>query len=628
MTTRQPMLTLQDIADLASVQRPVVSMWRRRPRVRGRVVPFPAPIALIDGAERFDREAVVAWLEDTGRGNNNEPRQDAPALSVPDGAGVEDAVSLLCLHVLTGADLAGVGRARLTGLAERVDPQDRYVLREVRTLGEAPALQHFLDDLVEASYGAPDALERLERGRLRRLAPQLGLTEDLGDLLAAIVVAAREHLGGDEVALVPPADATLSRRLAPGFTGLLIEGDDSSARARRRRVLIAGGDLIERARATVRVLSVLGDREVDALESMDELVLQLSRDDIGIVIGPASILCDRLGGDPEQRRAQTLRGGTLVFALRLPRGQWKAAPRQALAICVFHGGRESPTFWAADLEGTRVDLTDLASDAAAALRASTDRAYRYARPSVLAKVLAGDPVVPRGATAVRLGAAGDTSHLDRIHAASLITREPLPGYDVSASPAPGQVVLRRRSFGELMSAQHLEMKRGTRIDPLLAQPGGTVQVLTADGGEEAFARLDAFDAARAHPRAARTEPGDVVFTERPRPVARVDATGGSLVAAPSRILRLRAGAPVGPHLLAAVINGLPDDSGDWQSWTVPDLPSPEAEMIESSLAAASAHLVLLRRRERALTDLVADLVQGVAAGAVTVELNTAHERAG
>lgn len=627
MTTQQPALTLQDIADLAAVQRPVVSMWRRRPRARGRVVPFPAPIAVIDGAERFDRGAVVAWLEETGRGNNTEARQDAPGLSVPDGASVEDAVTLLCLHVLTGADLAGVTAARLTAMAQRVDPQDRYLLREVRAMGEMPAIQHFLDDLVEASYGAPDALERLERGRLRRLAPQFGLTDDLGGVLAAVVDAARTHLGGDDVALAPPADAALTRRLAPGFAGVLIQGDDSSSRARRRRALIAGADLIERARATVRVLSVLGDPEVDALETVDELVLALSRDDIGIVLGPASILSDRLGGDPEQRRAQTLRGRTLALAVRLPRGQWKAAPRQALAMCVFNGGLDSGTFWATDLDGQQVDLTDLTSDTAAALRASVDRAYRYARPSDLATVLAGDPVVPRGARAVRLGTAGDTSYLDRIHAASLITSEPLPGYDLTASPAPGRVVLRRRSLGELVSAQQLQMKRGTRVDLSLVQAGGTVHVLTASGSE-ATAGLDAFDAARAFPRAARTEPGDVIFTERPRPTARVDQAGGALVASPSRILRLREGAPVGPHLLAAIINALPDGSGDWQGWSVPDLPSAAAQMIESSIAAAAAHLVLLHRRERALTDLVANLVQGVAAGAVAVEPITAQEEAG
>src|SRR3954471_2926397 len=93
-------LTLQDIADLARVQRPVVSMWRRRRTVRGVDSPFPKPALREGGGERFDRDEVVAWLEATGRGNNAEARQDAPALSVPAGAELEDIVVLLCLYAL------------------------------------------------------------------------------------------------------------------------------------------------------------------------------------------------------------------------------------------------------------------------------------------------------------------------------------------------------------------------------------------------------------------------------------------------------------------------------------------------------------------------------------------------
>src|SRR5260370_1112030 len=100
-------LTLQDIADLAHVRRPVVSMWRRRLRVRGVEIPFPVPMQSADGIERFARDEVVAWLEATGRGNNVETRQDAPALSAPAGINIEAVVVLLCLHALTGEELAG-----------------------------------------------------------------------------------------------------------------------------------------------------------------------------------------------------------------------------------------------------------------------------------------------------------------------------------------------------------------------------------------------------------------------------------------------------------------------------------------------------------------------------------------
>ena len=75
-----PTLTLQDIADLARVRRPVVSMWRSRPLVRGRLMPFPNPVDVPSGMERFRREDIVEWLQRTGRGNNTEASLDAPAV--------------------------------------------------------------------------------------------------------------------------------------------------------------------------------------------------------------------------------------------------------------------------------------------------------------------------------------------------------------------------------------------------------------------------------------------------------------------------------------------------------------------------------------------------------------------
>ena len=118
------------------------------------------------------------------------------------------------------------------------------------------------------------------------------------------------------------------------------------------------------------------------------------------------------------------------------------------------------------------------------------------------------------------------------------------------------MVLRRRSMGEMKDLQQVQIRRGSRIDPGHADPVGSVAVLSAVGDTEEI-RLDPFDAPKLYPRAARTEPGDVVFVEKPRPIARVDDRGGSLVASPSRILRLSPTAGIGPHAVAAIINQLP-----------------------------------------------------------------------
>lgn len=559
----------------------------------------------------------MAWLEETGRGNNVDARQDAPAFA-PDDVALEDIVTLLCLHVLTGVELDGLSPAELVAVAESADAADKLLLREVLALGNVPHLMGYVADLIEASYGAADALARVESGRLRRETAERGLTNELVALLQTIGMAGRAYLGDDAIALVPPADHRLMRRLSEGFTGVLLDKEDTSTRHKHRRAVIDGVEVLREARGTVRVMSVVGESDADALELVDNLALSLGPTDVGVVLGAAAVLCDPLIGESEQRRSQTLRTGSLAMAVRLPRGLWKAAHRQSLAVWILQGGRDAQSLRMADLTAETIDLEDLASDVLAALQLTEDRAYRYARRAELAPVLAGGPVVPRGVRAIRLGTAGSTSHLNRIQTATLTTSESVSGYDVTVSPALGQIMLRQRSLGELVTAGQLAMKRGSRIGTTPASASATVRVESADGSTDNL-RLDPFDAVQLYPRAMRTEPGDVIFQQQPRPMARVDGVGGALVASPSRVLRLRPGASIGPYVLAAQINELAPVGSEWQTWTVPDIPNGDAEALDSALAAAAAHLAVLRRHARAVEDLTTSLIQGVAAGAVTID---------
>jgi hypothetical protein len=626
MVTQRSTVTLQDIADLAHVRRHVVTMWRGRPRVRGRNLPFPGAVSSIGGVEQFDRDEIVAYLEETGRGNNAEARQDAPALAVPDGATVEDAVTMLCLRALAGAELEELAPAELADLAGQVDPDDRFLAREVRTVADTCGLARYVDDLMAASYGPPDALARLDAGRLHRQARERGLSDTAVALLGAVTAASRNHLASEAVALTPPPDdRQLASALADGFAGMSLPDE---ARAVRRRALINGVELVDAADGRVRVLSLAGRSERDVLEAADDLVVSLEPTDVGVVLGSASVLCDPLLGEAARRRTQTLKAGNLVMALRLPRGLWKAAHRQSLAVWVLSGVPDAKRWVClADLETSTVDLDDLSSDVLAALAGTHHRAYRYARRVDPAVVLAGVEVVPRGVRATRIAAADPATHLDRIHAATLTTSVPITGYDVAVAPAPGQVVLRQRSLGELKAAKQLKVLRGNRIDARLADPAGTVPVLAADGSTDDL-RLDPFDAARAYPRATRTEPGDVIFLDGRRPLARVDVTGGALVAAPSRVLRLGPGGPVGPRTLAAIVNETLPAGSEWPAWNVPDLPPAERDLLESVLAAAADHRARLHRHLDALHDLVTGLVRGVAAGAVTLDPTLTDAKAG
>ncbi len=614
----QPTLTMNDIAQLAQVSRPVVSMWRRRPTVHRRDMPFPTAVRIADGIEHFDRDAIVAWLGDTGRGNNRQARFDAPAAGAPDGAHLEDLVCLLALGVGSGDELGGQSTNQLTVLAERIDGDDRMLLREIRAMAQAPRLARYVDDLINASYGPPDALTRLLSGRAGRALGDRGFGDDLIEILRTVTGAARQHLGSDAVVLHPPRDPRLTRRILDGFAGVVCDRDRDGDRTQRRIAAIDGVPILDAGTApAVIVTSLVGAPESTALQTLDELTLSLDRDAVGIVVGSAAVLCDPLTGDAEQDRSQSLRTGNLALAIRLPRGLWKAAHRQSLALWVLRGGRRADHFRAADLDAVTVDLDDLASDVTAALADTQRHAFRYTRRTNLAGVLAGEPVVPRGVRAVRVGAAAN-GHLDRIHAASLITSDAVPGWDVTAGPAPGQTVQRHRSVTELIGAGELITKRGTRIDRSLHDPGGTVGVQSADGSTDHL-RLDPIDATARHPRAVRTEPGDVIVADRPCPTARVDGEGGALVAAPSRILRVRPRATFGPYTLAAVINELVPTGSDWQTWSIPDLRIADAEALDATLAEAADHLAELRRREQATHELTQHLIQAVAAGTVTIE---------
>jgi hypothetical protein len=614
-------LTLQDVADLARVRRPVVSMWRNRPLVRGEAVPFPAPVATVDGVQRFDREQVVAWLERTRRGNNAEHRLDAPAVAVPDDLVIRDVVTLLTWHVMTGDELAGSSQQSRVTAARAVDPGDELLLREVDALRPSEATLRFVDDLVEASYGAADALDRLYLGRLGRQRGDRGLAPEAFAILRACCRAGRASLNRDDVPLLHTGDVALSLAMAGEHSPLVVQGDDASARQVRREATIRGLEVTSQLTSPhLRVLPLLGRDVRTVLDRLEDLVLGLDRDDLLVVLGPASVLCDRLAGDQDQLRSATLRTGHVVLAARLSRGLWREAPRQSLGLWVCRGRADEERPRVADLAAfppEEWDLDDLTDDVAAALAGGDGRGFRYARSIELASVLAGGALVPHGVRAPRLRTPDGSSITDRIHEATLVTSEPLRTLDVLVSPAPGDVQLRSRSLGQLEADGALRMRRGSRIDEAHTDTAGTVSVHSAEGPVEGFT-LDPFDAARLYPRAVRTEPGDVVLAERPRPRAWVDPTGGSLVASPARLIRLEPAAGVGPHVLAAVVNHLCHEGTEWRSWSVPTLRPAQSGCLEAALVDIDAYTAQLERRLDAADRLRTALVQGVAAGTVTL----------
>ncbi|TQN44301.1 hypothetical protein FHU33_3799 [Blastococcus colisei] len=623
-TASPRLLTLPDIAALAGVQRAVVSMWRNRTSVRGAVVPFPAAVDVVGKVEHFALDDIVAYLAATGRGKNPEAAVDAATLAAPVAAGHESAELLLSLAVLTGADLASLSPAELVTLAEEVDQNDQFLLREAREQSWHPDLPGHVDELVAASFGAEDAFARLDSGRLARGAGHRGCAPELVSLVASVTAACRDHAGTGAV-LDASGDLQFDQALAPHFPAVLINDSAgvSARRLRRRAAALQWAVLPEPGSVPiVRVRSLLGMATDDALLSADDVVVSLGPGDVAVVLGPATALTDALVGSAERARAETLRPGPLATALRLPRGLWKAAHRQSSAVWVLTQGTGRTEARLADLDGVDLDLDDLAADVAQALAPLTTsgplpteaRTYRYLRPRALDRVLAGGQLVPRGTRAVRLHTADE--HLETTHSAARELERPLPPLDTSVAACHALPVVRWLSLGELVNDKRLVLRQGRRIDPAGADPRGTVHVLSADGAD-ADLRLDPFYARDRYARATWTEPGDVVFIEKPRPRAIVDTRGGSLVATPSRILRLADSAPVGPHVLAERINRSVPGS-EWRTWDVPALSRADAEALDARLAEVASYRDELLRRERALDTWASALVAGVAAGSLAL----------
>ncbi len=166
------LMTMTDVAELADVQRPVVSTWRRRH------ADFPAPAGGDGSQPLFNTGEIAAWLLATGRIGRERADQELSLFTLTglaaryDGPDVIAAVTaLLCLRFLAGeseplADGAGDPVAAARALARTIDPNDRVVLTEIRSIPlTAGWLVRQVDDLVEASWTCQAAFERVMAAR-------------------------------------------------------------------------------------------------------------------------------------------------------------------------------------------------------------------------------------------------------------------------------------------------------------------------------------------------------------------------------------------------------------------------------------------------------------------------------
>jgi hypothetical protein len=666
------LLSLPDIARLAAVQRPVVSMWRSRSA--GTDDPFPDPVTTVRSSPRFDARQVVAWLLATGRGNNPEVAEDAAVFGRPAELREDDAEALgvglsavLCLRSLASEALSGRAAAELMALARRVDPHDELIVRELREVTDRlPALAAWADSASDAAYGVESAFDRLTRRRDRAGSVPTTLDAPLHRLVAEAAAALAADAGPDRPIYIDDtpggSELLLSVLGAHGDGGLaeldtgasVVLADVTGTREARRRLIVHGihptvgvPDHRGRREPLVRLLQLTGGGDVgDVLTAVDEVQLQMDDGQRAVVIAPASVLCDRLPDrELDAQRDHLVRLGRVRAVVRLPERLVTAHPRQRLGLWVLgpaHSDVPLDLRWTAvaDLSDATLSdeaVSDLVSDLVAAmgdLASVRAHAFRFARLRQTSTLLIGRralvgpgvsaTVVNRTPAAQRVVAVQQARQLLMAHGQA----DPLRGVDVAVGH--GELADTAAAIGALIQRGLLRVVPGSRID-VHSLPPGTVPVITVQdlhqAGPAANHRVEVLALESAYPSARRTRPGDVVFCTSPRPRAVVDAEGGSVVAYPARVLRVVNPSESGlvPEVLVTDINLLPDSARAWRAWRVRAVPPEQVAVVSAALACLRHEETRARQRAERIESLTRMLADGVAARAFTLAAGDADQ---
>ncbi len=626
------LMTMRDIAELARVQRPVVTVWRRRSREGGH--PFPAPRDRQGTQELFLREEVVSWLEATGRGNNPQARIDAAAYPgpAPGPAQLATLSALITLRQLYGGPLAEVGDPDdLLDFAESNDPDDRCLFGELERAADLPALIRQADEMVAAAWDAASAHSRVLELWLRNAAEplaQVALSDAAARLLPELFDPLAGELGNPAVMDATGCLGGLFVEAAAGRSqALLMDGDSPAHRLARRQLILAGlphrvvdpGDGDWSVAGSVAHLLVLpaagapASTPLDHLDLLDEIALQLGEQQLVLCLAPAATLTDPLAGEVLARRDQLLRDGFVRAIVRLPAGCRRAHPREPSGLWLMGDADPAPIAdrrtMVADLsDGNLTRLGGLVDDLVAAWQGSEGArrrawAHLHAVPTRDLVSASGSLVPSRIRLAAGAGAvASGADRVVRLRAADSAGR--LAGYGLDPAAGRADFV----TIGQALGRGWLRLVAGRRLDPR-GLPSGSVAVIDdpsqAPGDHRRVDRLSLLDRAEVD----FTEPGDVVFTSRPRPSATVDAEGGNLVATPARALRVTDGAPLLPDAVAARINA--QTSPAWRSWPLATVPTPDREALGEALAELAAQRATLVAELAALDALTHDLTDAV-----------------
>lgn len=689
-------LTTPEIADLARVKRPVISMWRNRNQDSDS--PFPEPIDPSAKTLRFGAVAVADWIERRGVGNNREFRADLAAVAAVSDDGdpvrsLDTVTALLGLGPHLSTPLDEISAEDLIDEADDLDPNDEFAYREVAALGpRAEAAARHAAAVAAAAYHPAAAFERLLDARHRLGAPQLTETvlhpaapNLMADILGALapdvapLVVADPYPGCGDL-----LTAVLGRaeRIEPATARVTARSGDTARMTRRRlaangwpAVTVTPDDIVAAGEDDtgghddevhlITQIPAVDEPDLDpvnVLERVDEVALSLPKGRVGLVIGPASALIDRLRDRAaETLRDTLLRSGRVRTAIRLPAGMVSRRPRQKMAVWVLGDTNKGATFGerhiaVADLgdhapgpDGFAADiLHDLLTDVVAAQGTEYDaraHAFRFARFIHLRGIVAGGhgllatarPLNREGATTDPVAVEQYIHELMAYLTAPAVVSE-FPTVRLAPHDEPGKKVTVTSLYGR----GDLWLVSGHRIDghDIHQHPerstGGTAGVIgPAEIRGEArwgLRRIDQLRFAERYPAGKFTEPRDIVYVTSPRPVAVVDADGFNVVQSPARILRItdKARDRLVPEMVAADINAANDAAKDPRAWAVRLTPPGQGLALADAAAALRTEEMALRDRLDSIADLRRSLLDGVADGVVRLDVSNpsqnAHER--
>jgi len=610
-----PLISMPEIAELAHVQRPVVTTWRRRHK------DFPKQASGDVTHPLFSAREVTDWLIVTGRAERDEIEPEISLHTLAALVGqypgrdlVAAITALICLRYVADeneplADGADDVLATLRERAATNDPDDHLFLSEIRAIPDtATWLPGLVNELIEAAWGCSKAFEKVMVARHRFCAGALftnAVSPDLARLIAEVSGARELARRTDSIIITDPAASVGDLLTAvadilgidhePIFTGA--EADSVLARLVRRRLTVHGipaGDMDIRVGAdlpdetgdpdvivTQTPYQSGEDRELTwVLDQVGDVGVRVTAGRFAVVLGPSAALAGDLPqfSAAARARADLLKADMVEAIIKLPGGLVPFRPGYETALWVMTQARGSQwRGWVlladvSDRPLTADVVRDLVEDIVTWRRdgyvPTAHRRVFCVQAEVSSLV---DPPRPlftgRKPLSVR-GRKADADEqvrlvtqygadLDRLAATATAARGHVATEVLSASDRPSMA----DSVGALVRRKRLVLRKGTRL--VLSDVGGEGKhvVLGADEvlgcrrrGER---RVDFEVFASRYAQARLTEPGDVLVTLTPRPGAMIDWDGYAIAEFPVRILRIPAAEAeqFTPRVLRAVLFG-------------------------------------------------------------------------